>query len=96
VETRRIDVQGMVGEEDARRVRDALKDVWGIQKVEVVLERGEAIFSYDEKAGSFVDCQQAIIDQGFEIYTNHGIAEKKVNGDVDQDIVPGDVEQKEV
>ncbi|MED1783794.1 heavy-metal-associated domain-containing protein [Brevibacillus fortis] len=65
--TDRISVKGMKDENDAEKVSKTLHSVWGIQQVEVSLLKGEALVSYDEKAASLVDFQQAIRDLGYEV-----------------------------
>lgn len=97
VVTRYIQVQGMVGKEDVKRVLDALHDVWGIREANVNLSEGVAYISYNEEAASFHDFQQAVLDQGFEIVTEDGkVEEKKVEGAPEQDIVEGNIEEREV
>ncbi|MBA4494776.1 heavy-metal-associated domain-containing protein [Paenactinomyces guangxiensis] len=77
--TRKIAVQGMADQQDADKVSQALHEVWGTRKVEVSLDKGEATFTYDEKAASFEDFQQAILDSGFEIKMEDGeIEEEKI------------------
>lgn len=58
--------------EDAKRVSETLHDVWGIRNVEIQLDKGEATISYDEKAASIRDFQQAIVDNGFEVKNEEG------------------------
>lgn len=53
--------------EDAKRVSEVLHDIWGIRKVEVQLDKGEATISFDENAASIQDFQQAVVDSGFEV-----------------------------
>ncbi|GEB31455.1 heavy metal-associated domain-containing protein [Brevibacillus sp. FSL K6-0770] len=65
--TEKIPVQGMRDEQDAQKVNDALHNVWGIRQAEVSLAKGEALVSYDEKAASLIDFQQAIRDLGYEV-----------------------------
>ncbi|GGG04032.1 heavy-metal-associated domain-containing protein [Paenibacillus abyssi] len=65
--TKTIVVQGMDDQEDVNKVRRALHEVWGVNKVEISLNRREATFTYDETAASFQDFQQAVLDQGFVI-----------------------------
>ncbi|UFJ41721.1 heavy-metal-associated domain-containing protein [Brevibacillus humidisoli] len=78
--TRNIVVQGMADQQDADKVSHALREVWGIRKVDVSLDKGEATFTYDENAASFEDFQQAILDCGFEIYTENGkVEESKID-----------------
>jgi copper chaperone len=71
--TKKIRVQGIVGLSDADKVSHALNEVWGIRKVEVSAELGEATISYDEKAASLQDFQQAILDSGFEMRDDNGL-----------------------
>ncbi|PTX61840.1 copper chaperone [Melghirimyces profundicolus] len=75
--TKTIRVQGMVDPNDTDKVSHALHEVWGVRKVDVSLNRGEATVSYDEHAASFADFQQALLDQGFEIFTEDGTEEEK-------------------
>lgn len=69
--TERISVTGMKDENDAEKVSKTLHNVWGIQQSEVSLQKGEALVSYDEKAASLVDFQQAIRDLGYEVAFAH-------------------------
>ncbi|MBL0388374.1 heavy-metal-associated domain-containing protein [Tumebacillus sp. ITR2] len=60
-------IQGMRGEEDAKRVDETLRGVWGIQDVNMLVEKAEVNFRYDERAASYQDLKQALIDQGFGV-----------------------------
>ncbi|MDA8353141.1 MAG: heavy-metal-associated domain-containing protein [Firmicutes bacterium] len=75
--TKKIHVQGMANQNDTEMVHHALHEVWGVREVDVSLSRGEAVVTYDEKAATMADFQQAVIDQGFEIYTEDGTTEEK-------------------
>lgn len=77
--TRKILVQGMVGQSDADKVNHAIHEVWGIRRAEVSLDQGEVTFSYDENAASLQDFQQAVIDCGFQIYTDGQVEEEKID-----------------
>ncbi|MDR7316464.1 heavy metal-associated domain-containing protein [Brevibacillus nitrificans] len=65
--TDKIPVQGMKDENDVVKVSEALHNVWGISQAEVSLSKGEARVSYDEKAASLLDFQQAIRDLGYGV-----------------------------
>jgi copper chaperone CopZ len=52
---------------DEEKINHALHDVWGVRNVKLNPEKGEAVISFDEKAASFTDFEQAIMDSGFEI-----------------------------
>ncbi|KEO83785.1 heavy-metal-associated domain-containing protein [Tumebacillus flagellatus] len=60
-------LQGMKGEDDAKRVDETLRGVWGIQDVNLHVEKAEVNFRYDERAASYQDLKQALIDQGFGV-----------------------------
>lgn len=80
MKTGTIRVQGMADENDKQKVSRALLEVWGVRGVSVNLEKREANISYDELAANYTDFQQAILDSGFEIYTQNGeVEEKKIN-----------------
>jgi copper chaperone CopZ len=80
MKTATIRVQGMADENDKQKVSRALLEVWGVRGVNVDLEKREAAFTYDELAAKYMDFQQAILDSGFEIYTQNGeVEEKKIN-----------------
>jgi copper chaperone len=67
-----ISIKKMDNEDAADRVSQVLHDVWGIRKVEVNRDKGEATISYDENAASFHDFEQALADVGFEISNEQG------------------------
>lgn len=67
METKTIYLKKMNTKADVEKVSKVLHDVWGIRNVEVNADNGRATFSYDEKAASIIDFQQAITDCGFEI-----------------------------
>ena len=77
METRIISITNMADESDAEKVKNVLKDVWGIRKVDVNIAHGEAVLSYDEKAASFIDFEQAVADCGYHI--------SNAEGDIKQD-----------
>jgi copper chaperone len=60
-------VKDMVNQQDADKVLNALLDVWGIGRAEVNLSKSQAVFTYDERMGSYHDFEQAVIDTGYEI-----------------------------
>jgi copper chaperone len=62
-----ISIQGMQEPNDMQLVKEALYDVWGVDQVEISFQRAEARLSYDEKAASDIDFEQAIVDQGFQV-----------------------------
>lgn len=62
-----IKVEGLVTQQDADKVLHALHEVWGIRRAEMNLTNHEATFTYDEKAASYQDFQQAVLDTGFRI-----------------------------
>ncbi|KHD84326.1 heavy-metal-associated domain-containing protein [Heyndrickxia ginsengihumi] len=63
--THKLSIQN-IQEEDEKKIREALYDVWGVRDVELNTETGEATISYNEQSGSIQDFQQAIIDLGYE------------------------------
>lgn len=67
MKTGKIAIRGMNEIDHGKKVIHALNEVWGVTKVEVSLDKGEAAFTYDENAASLHDAQQAVIDCGFEI-----------------------------
>lgn len=62
----------MESQADGEKVESAIRDVWGIRSVDVNVKQGEAILSFDEKAGSFIDFEQAIADCGYQIEDPEG------------------------
>jgi copper chaperone len=72
LETKTIALKRMNTKEDADKVSKVLHDVWGVRKVEVNFENSEVTFSYDEKAASFIDFEQAVADSGYEIQNEEG------------------------
>ncbi|MCQ6277558.1 cation transporter [Bacillus sp. V3B] len=64
--TRTISIPKM-SKADEEKMNHALHDVWGVRNIKLNPDKGEAVISYDEKAASFIDFEQAIIDCGFEI-----------------------------
>ncbi|WP_158737857.1 heavy-metal-associated domain-containing protein [Alteribacillus sp. YIM 98480] len=64
--TRTISINGMT-QEDKERINEVLLDVWGIRDVSVHPEKGEAVVSFDEKAASFIDFEQAVRDSGYDV-----------------------------
>ncbi|WP_449621069.1 heavy-metal-associated domain-containing protein [Robertmurraya sp. Marseille-Q9965] len=60
-------LEGVKTQEDADKVLQALNSVWGVRKAEVNLNSGEAIVSYDEKAATYADFTQAVIDSGYKV-----------------------------
>ncbi|NRF95219.1 heavy-metal-associated domain-containing protein [Paenibacillus frigoriresistens] len=72
-------IQGMTNQDDSNKVSRALQQIWGINKVEVYLDRKEAIFSYDEKAATFDDFQQAVLELGFAVKTKDGFRSRSLH-----------------
>ncbi|WP_139492442.1 heavy-metal-associated domain-containing protein [Brevibacillus dissolubilis] len=62
-----LSVKGINESNDIKLVEKALYDVWGIQQVEISLGTGQVRLTYDEKAASEIDFEQAIVDQGFAV-----------------------------
>ncbi|WP_240376698.1 heavy-metal-associated domain-containing protein [Bacillus piscicola] len=58
---------------DEKRIHEALYDVWGVRNVTLHPEKGTAIISFNDKAASFTDFEQAVRDSGFEVaeHTSH-------------------------
>jgi copper chaperone len=67
MEVKTISLKKLDKEIDGKKISQALHDVWGVRQVEVQVDKGEATVSYDEKAASFIDFQQAIVDIGYEV-----------------------------
>jgi copper chaperone len=65
-----IKIEGITTQQDADKILHALHEVWGVRRAEVNVTNGEATFSYDEKAASYQDFEQAVIDTGFQIGQN--------------------------
>jgi len=61
-----VHIKGMQGEQDAKAVKDALTDVWGVVQADVDARNGTACVRFDEEAASEIDIVQAVIDQGYE------------------------------
>ncbi|HZG85354.1 heavy-metal-associated domain-containing protein [Paenibacillus sp.] len=59
-------VKGIQGDQDAKAVKDALTDVWGVVQVDVDPRNGTACVRFDEEAASEIDIVQAVVDQGYE------------------------------
>lgn len=70
VQSSNIVVKDMHSMKDADTVLNALLSVWGINQAEINLEKKEALFTYDERMASSQDFAQAIIDSGFDIYSD--------------------------
>lgn len=64
--TRTMSILDM-NKEDKERINEVLHDVWGVRNVTVHPEKGEAVVSFDEKAASFMDFEQAIRDCGYDV-----------------------------
>ena len=67
LQTGRIKLEGVQSGQDVKKALKALNEVWGIRDATLSLNTGEAMIQYDEKAASFHDFEQAIIDSGFNI-----------------------------
>jgi len=64
--THKFSIPGLK-KEDEKKISDALHDVWGVRNVKINTQTNEAIFSYNEEAGSLNDFKQAIMDLGYEV-----------------------------
>jgi len=62
-----IKIDGISTQQDVDKILNALHDVWGVRKAVVNMNRNEAEVSFDEKAASFQDFEQAIIDTGYRV-----------------------------
>jgi copper chaperone CopZ len=62
-----VEIKGLSDQKDIQAVTDALYDVWGVNLVDMDIQAGQVRVSYDELAGSEIDIEQAVIDQGYEI-----------------------------
>jgi copper chaperone len=62
-----IHIKGMKDQKDVEQVLASLQDVWGVRLVEINLPHGEAVVSFDEKAASLHDFEQAVISEGFQL-----------------------------
>jgi copper chaperone len=68
-----ISLKKLDTQEDAKRISEILKDVWGIRNVEIKLDKSEATITFDEKAASIQDFQQAITDSSYyEVVNEEG------------------------
>ncbi|HEU4963599.1 MAG TPA: heavy-metal-associated domain-containing protein [Bacilli bacterium] len=68
MEHKTFHVAGLKDEATAEHLTQALQEVWGIRRVdEVSLARGEVTFSYDERAASLGDFEQALHVSGFDV-----------------------------
>ncbi|MGG0718460.1 heavy-metal-associated domain-containing protein [Robertmurraya massiliosenegalensis] len=67
METGKLKLQGLSSQEDADKILRALNEVWGVRNAEVNVNHKEAVVSYDEKAASLHDFEQAIIDTGYDL-----------------------------
>ncbi|MFC5713752.1 heavy-metal-associated domain-containing protein [Thalassorhabdus alkalitolerans] len=72
METQKLVINNLSNQEDALKVENILRDVWGIRKVNVDVDKQEAVFSYDEKAASYIDFQQAVVDAGYRVEGDEG------------------------
>lgn len=62
----RIDVQGMGCQACADRVQEALLSLKGVERVEVDLERGQAVLAFDPQKQEREDLIRAIQKAGYE------------------------------
>jgi len=67
MENGKMRLEGLQTQADADKVLHALNEVWGVREAEILFNRKEAVFSYDEKAASLHDFEQAVIDSGYNI-----------------------------
>jgi len=77
--TGKMRVKGVQGSGDAKRIQEALRDVWGIREVALREETGEVSFAYNEKAASYDDFKQALTDIGYEVEDVNRHAETEVS-----------------
>jgi copper chaperone CopZ len=61
-------VQGINDPQDAERVNEVLKEVFGIQDVKVRQQTGEVQLNYDERSSSFRDFKRAVMDAGYTVF----------------------------
>ncbi|GGE50584.1 hypothetical protein GCM10011391_31690 [Pullulanibacillus camelliae] len=71
MEERQVKINGLHSKEDVDKVEQALKDVWGVRRTEVSLERQEAKFSYNENSASYEDFVQALKENGYTVSEYH-------------------------
>ncbi|MDC3417357.1 heavy-metal-associated domain-containing protein [Aquibacillus salsiterrae] len=55
---------------DEQMVSEVLHDVWGVRNIKINPQTKEVVISYDEKAGSLQDFEQAIKEIGYKVETN--------------------------
>ncbi|MGB8956209.1 MAG: heavy-metal-associated domain-containing protein [Tumebacillaceae bacterium] len=68
MEKRTVKLPRLQNAQDANKVQEVLKQVWGIRSVdEVSLARGEVTFTFDEKAAAVGDFYEALEECGFEV-----------------------------
>ncbi|SDN07005.1 Copper chaperone CopZ [Fictibacillus solisalsi] len=67
MEAKSIKIKGLENEQDANTISNALHHVWGIEKVDVNISRGEASISFDPNMASYEDFLQAIQESGYAV-----------------------------
>lgn len=68
METGKLVVYGINNSQDAERVNQAVKEVFGIQEVTVQPQSGEVNITYDERSSSFRDFKHAVMDAGYTVF----------------------------
>lgn len=76
--TGKFRIQGMNNADDAKRIDEALHDVWGVRAVEVRKQSDEVLFTYDERAAKYGDFKQAVLDIGFGVADESPFEEERV------------------
>jgi copper chaperone CopZ len=75
-------VQGINDPQDAERVNEVLKEVFGIQDVKVRQQTGEVQLNYDERSSSFRDFKRAVMDAGYTVFDDgevSGIEKERID-----------------
>ncbi len=67
MEKGKMRLEGVHTQGDADKLLHAINEVWGVREAEINFSTKEALFSYDEKAASLHDFEQAVIDSGYNI-----------------------------
>lgn len=65
--TGKFRIQGMKGEQDATQVDQTVRGVWGVQEVAMQPNKAEVTFTFDDKAVSYADIKQALVDRGYGV-----------------------------
>jgi len=62
-----LQISNLDSQEDAKKITQAVLDVWGITEAKASPAQKNISFSYDERMASEQDFEQAIIESGFNI-----------------------------